>query len=136
MNQALVDTGPLVALYNKNDAHHDECVDAARDLPRGLLTCWPVLTEAAWLLRERPAGLSRLLSDVEQGSFALVSLGAAAVPWIGHFLERYANVPAQLADAALMYLADREQVGTIFTLDRRDFSIYRTDTGAALHIVP
>ena len=58
------------------------------------------------------------------------------VPWIIAFLERYATAEAQLADAALMYLAEREGIDTVFTLDRRDFSIYRTTDGRALTIIP
>ncbi len=51
-------------------------------------------------------------------------------------MDRYASLGAQLADAALMYIAEREGINTVFTLDRRDFSVYRTTDGRALSILP
>jgi predicted nucleic acid-binding protein len=51
-------------------------------------------------------------------------------------MERYATIRAQLADAALMFIAEREAIDTVFTLDRRDFAVYRTSDGQALTIVP
>ncbi len=52
------------------------------------------------------------------------------------FMERYKQLGAQLADAALMYLTEREGIATVFTLDRRDFSVYRTVAGHPLQLVP
>jgi predicted nucleic acid-binding protein len=66
----------------------------------------------------------------------LVELDEVALRWIISFLERYASAGAQMADAAVMYIAERDGIETVFTLDRRDFSVYRTTDGRALHIVP
>lgn len=73
---------------------------------------------------------------VASGAVRLVDLDAAALSWIVGFMERYASLGAQLADAALMFIAEREGVDTAFTLDRRDFGVYRTTTGRALAVVP
>ncbi len=59
-----------------------------------------------------------------------------AFHWIMAFLERYSSIGVQMADAALMYIAEREDIDTVFTLDRRDFSVYRTTDGRALNIIP
>src|SRR5947209_5864579 len=73
---------------------------------------------------------------IESGLVKLVELDAMALAWIIAFMERYASAKAQMADAALMYIAEREGIDTVFTLDRRDFSIYRTTDGRALAILP
>ncbi|HMC64629.1 MAG TPA: PIN domain-containing protein [Gemmataceae bacterium] len=134
--RVLLDTGPLVAILSERDAHHAECVEQLRTLSPPLLTCWPVLTEAAWLLRGQPRGLQSLLKGGETGVYQLLPLDETALPWLAKFLSRYQNVGAQLADAALVYLAEREGIDLVFTLDRRDFSIYRFGRNRSFRLLP
>jgi uncharacterized protein len=134
--RAVADTGPLVAIIRKREKAHRKCVAALKLIRPPLLTCWPVLTEAAWLLRGEPGATKALGSLVQSGSVKLVELDEAALHWIVAFLERYASVGAQMADAAVMYIAEREGIDTVFTLDRRDFSVYRTTDGRAVEILP
>ena len=95
-----------------------------------------MLTEAAWLLRDEPGGINAIGGLIASGAVRLVELDSAALPWMIAFLGRYASAGAHLADATLMYLAEREDIDTVFTLDYRDFSIYRTTDGRALTILP
>ncbi len=134
--RAVADTGPLVAIIRKREKAHRKCVDALKTLRPPLLTCWPVLTEAEWLLRGEPGGVRALGALVQSQSVKLVELDESALHWMIEFLERYASLGAQMADAAVMYIAERERIETVFTLDRRDFSVYRTTDGRALNIVP
>lgn len=135
-DRAVVDTGPLVAILRDREAAHDRCVATLKTLRPPLLTCWPVLTEATWLLRHEPGGARALGALVASGTVRLVELDEQALSWAVGFMERYASAGAQLADAVVMYLAEREQIEVIFTLDRRDFAIYRTTDGRALKVVP
>lgn len=120
----LVDTGPLVAIVNARDASHKTCADILRDCRLPLLTTWPVITEAAWLLRNVPQGVSKLLGMVESGIVECLELDADAAAWISHELERYADLKPQFADVSLLYIAAQEDLNEIFTLDRRDFVVY------------
>lgn len=134
--RAVVDTGPLVAIARRREQGHAACVDALKQLRSPLVTCWPVLTEAARLLRGEP-GAMRVIGDlVRCGALEIVELDEAALHWIVGFLERYASAGAQLADAALVYIAETEGIDVVFTLDRRDFSIYRSTDGRALSLIP
>jgi predicted nucleic acid-binding protein len=90
----------------------------------------------ASLLRKEPGGMKAIGGLIESGMVRLVELDEPALSWIIAYMDRYASAGAQLADAALMYLAEREGIDSVFTLDRRDFSIYRTTEGRALSIVP
>jgi uncharacterized protein len=134
--RAVADTGPLVAIIRKREKAHRKCVAALKMFRPPLLTCWPVLTEAAWLLRGEPGGVKALGGLVQSGSVKLVELDEYALHWIIAFVERYASANAQMADAAVMYIAEREGIDTVFTLDRRDFSVYRATDGRVLNILP
>jgi predicted nucleic acid-binding protein len=136
MNRVLADTGPLVALLNPNDQYHEVCTEALRHLPAPLFTCWPVITEAVWLLRTRPEAVQRLLGSIGKGFLELLPLEGNEAGSIALKLKRYAAIRPQLADVALVHLADREEIDTIFTLDRRDFSIYRSRRKTRFRIVP
>jgi len=135
-DRSLIDTGPLVAIYSEVDAEHERCILALTKLTPPLLTCWPVLTEAAWLLRKRSDALLRIFQGFEHGLFALPSLSADDLPAIAAILRRYEDIGLQLADATLAYLADREGIRTVFTLDRRDFTIIRLKRNRALRLIP
>jgi len=136
MKRVLLDTGPLVAILSERDHHHDECVEQLRQLAPPLLTCWPVITEAAWLLRNDLAAVQRMLAGFEVGLLELLPLDEEAAPWISSFVARYADLGAQLADACLVYLAEREGIETVFTLDRRDFTVYRYGKNKSFTLIP
>ena len=132
----LVDTGPLVAIASARDQHHQICVNQLRLLQPPLLTCWPVITEAAWLLRHHGSAVERLLGSFDVGLLKMLMLDDQAPSWLAAFLRRYRTMGAQIADGALVYLAERERIDTLFTLDRRDFSVYRLGNGRSLRILP
>ena len=136
MKQILLDTGPLVAVLSSEDEHHDACTDALRNMPGPLLSCWPVITEAAWLLRRFPSAVRQLLRSIDAGFLELLPLAGAEAEAIAALMNRYEDIHPQLADVALVYLANREKIDTIFTLDRRDFSIFRYGRKSSFHIVP
>ena len=134
--QVLVDTGPLVALLDGSDAWHSVCVETSKELPVPLLTCWPVIAEAAWLLRQSPQAMDALLARCEDGTLDVCHLEAEDVKRIRRMLLKYADIGAHLADAALVRLAEREKLDTIFTLDQHDFRIYRLEGNRSLRIIP
>ena len=136
IDRVLIDAGPMVALFSKGDEHYQRCGDTLTTLGPPLLTCWPVVAEAAWLLRNRPEALRNLFGSFNSGLFALLVLDASDLPAIMALMRRYEDARLQLADAALAHLADRENIRTVFTLDRRDFSIIRLKRNRTLKIIP
>jgi uncharacterized protein len=132
----LTDTGPMVGLFSEDDQHHRRCRDALPAITPPLFTCWPVLTEAAWLLRKRPDTLHKLFGSFDDGFFALLPLDASDLPAIASLMRRYASIGLQFADAALAHLAERENIRTVFTTDRRDFSIIRLKRNRVLRLIP
>jgi predicted nucleic acid-binding protein len=136
MKRVLADTGPIVAILSRRDQHHKICLDALRDMPGPLFTCWPVITEAAWLLRRNANAIQQLLNSIEVGLFEILALTTEDAKPIAAVMKKYRNIRIRLADAALVHLAARDGVDTVFTLDRRDFSVYRLPRGKPFQILP
>jgi uncharacterized protein len=131
----LLDTGPLVAILSATDEYHERCVDVLKTFRQRPVTCWPVLTESAWLLRTNAGAVAKMFAHMHAGLFELAEIPAESGDWLSRFLLRYSDLPAQLADAALVYLAETRRLETVFTLDRRDFAVYRTTDNRTLSIV-
>ena len=136
MRRVLADTGPLVALLSPNDHSHQLCLSAWKELPEPLLTCWPVVTEAAWLLRDAPRAVKQLLLSIQDGILEVLPFSGTESGRISELLHQYESLRPQFADATLVYLAHRENIDTIFTLDRRDFLVYRTARKKPFHLIP
>jgi predicted nucleic acid-binding protein len=136
MGAVLVDTGPLVAVLAKRDQYHAVSVEVLKQLQPPLVTCWPVITEAAYLLRQSPAALQNLFRMLEGGFLVLAQLDSTSAPWFAQFFDQYRDQEPQLADAALVYLAEREQIDTVFTLDHRHFSVFRLPGNRHLNLLP
>lgn len=135
MNRVLVDTGPLVAILSPRDQFHETCTEALKDLAPPLYTCWPVLTEAAWLLRFDPS-VEKLLQAAIFGLYRNLQLDETDGMEIAAILKKYRRLKPQLADAALVHLARREHIEAVFTVDHRDFRIYRPAPNKTFRIVP
>ena len=125
-----------MAILSESDEHHLACVGQLRRIEGPLLTCWPVITEAAWLLRTHPAAVATILSSFDGRPFGLASLGEADLPGIAAILARYRDLDIQLADASLVHVARREKIDTVFTLDRRGFGVLRLANGKKFHLIP
>jgi uncharacterized protein len=136
VNRVLIDTGPLVAILSPNERTHQVCLSTLKSLPHSPITCWPVITEAMWLLRGFPLAIKKLLAAINGGTIELPAVNSTEAGQIGLIMEQYESLRPQFADAMLVYLAHREGIDTIFTLDRRDFSAYRSGRKKPFHLLP
>jgi predicted nucleic acid-binding protein len=134
--EVLIDTGPMVAIVSKDDAHHHQCVAQLEHLRGPFFTTWPVVTEALWLVRRDSTAVSAVFNGFAAGLWALVPLGPESLPWLEVFLGRYRKLGARLADASLVYLAEYQGIDTVFTLDYRDFTVYRFQKNKRLKLIP
>jgi len=134
----LTDTGPLIALVNKNDPNHQRCLDVTKRLPAGpLVTTWPCFTEAMYLIFQAggyPAQ-AELWRWRTAGRLLLHDLTGNEVDRMAAMMDKYKDRPMDLADASLVAAAERLDMQRIFTLDS-DFYIYRLADGSALECIP
>src|SRR5438105_11415473 len=113
------------AIFDAGDAHHRDCVEALKYIPGRLLTTWPAVTQALQLLAAARPACDALLELIERGQLLPIELGAAEMPRVRELMAKYADLPMDFADATLVATAERESIRSIFTVDRKDFSIYR-----------
>ena len=132
----LVDAGPLIALIHADDRHHERCVATLRELDEPLGTVWPALTEAMYLLNFSWKAQEALWEMLERGVVTLLPVEDADLARMHDLMKKYRDLPMDLADAALVAVAEREKVRRIFTLDRRDFAIYRPAKLGRFAILP
>lgn len=132
----LVDTGPLVALFDPSDRAHSTCKSALAGLRRmRRVSSIAVLTEATHLLGFSSAAQQALLTFCAAGALEIADFGAADVSRAAALMNRYADLPMDFADATLIVLAERLGCTSVFTLDRRDFAAYRVGR-RALRVIP
>lgn len=125
----IADTGFLVAFWNARDAHHQWARGLALHAP--LLTCEPVLTEAAYLLGTSEPLLQMVMDGDISSAFDLDENAPALIQW----LARYGDIDPGLTDACVVRMAELSPRCEVLTTDRRDFSIYRTLSGKPLKCV-
>jgi predicted nucleic acid-binding protein len=136
MPAVLVDAGPLLALLDRSDPNHDRCGKTLRSIRDPLVTVWPVFTEAMYLLRFSWDAQEALWEMVEMEALRLLPMDDADMPRIRELMRKYRDLPMDLADAALVCVAEREKLRRIFTLDRRDFAVYRLERLGHFSVLP
>jgi predicted nucleic acid-binding protein len=120
---AICDTGPLVAYLNRHDPYHMWAVAVMKHVRPPMLTCEPVLTEAVYFLREDGLEVDPLFRLLERGALRLQFDVSTHWPRIRTLMARFANM--DLADASIVVMSELNARSEVFTVDRRDFSIYR-----------
>jgi predicted nucleic acid-binding protein len=124
MRSILADAGPLVALFDKSDAQHSRALAFIRNQEMELITTTPVIGEVMALLRfsvETQIEFLHWVQDVVTVDIHLVN----DLPRVVEIMLKYADLPADFADASLVAAAERRGINTIASVDK-DFSIYRT----------
>lgn len=118
----LVDASFLVALWRRNDQHHEWAIREAQLHPPPWLTCEAALSEADHLLS--PDGCATLRTACRRGAIILTSFEGDALLPLLDLLDKYADVPMSLADAGLVRLTEIMPNSLLLTTDT-DFKIYR-----------
>ncbi len=132
----LVDAGPLVALIHADDREHGRCKKVLDSLHDSMGTVWPAFTEAMYLLSFSSRAQDALWELIEMQAVQILSLDAGDIPRMRELMRKYRDLPMDLADAALVRVAEREKLRRVFTLDRRDFGIYRPARMGRFSVIP
>ena len=135
-DELLLDTGAFVALVDRDEKLHGDCVAALEKWNGPVVTTEAVLTETLYLVGPQWRAQKTCLEFVLRGAFHLVPSSAKSLQRVAVLMERYRNVPMDFADATLVVLAEELETDWVFTLDHRGFSTYRMNRNRPFHIVP
>ena len=124
MTPVLLDAGPIVALLDRSEIHHEQCAELASALEAPLVTCEAVLAEACYLLRRLKGATAAVLDNVDRGNILVPYRITGRATHVAKLMKKYANLPMDLADACLVDMASELGTGRVWTFDA-DFQVYR-----------
>jgi uncharacterized protein len=134
--EVLIDTGAILALLDKADRWHVLCVSTIAMLRLPLLTSEAVLTETFHLIRRSKTEMDAVWALLRSGTIVLTTIEHSELAQISTLMTRYKDRPMDFADATLVFLAERESIQAIFTVDQSDFATYRIAGKRRFRILP
>ncbi len=134
--ELLLDTGAFVALVDRDEKAHEDCVAALETWNGLVVTTEAVLTETLYLLGPQWRTQKNALEFILRGAFQLVPASATSLKRVSALMERYRNVPMDYADATLVALGEELETDWVFTVDRRGFGLYRLGQRKTFQIIP
>lgn len=133
---ALIDTGAILAMLDRTDRWHKVCVDAFQQLRLPLLTSEAVLTELFHVAGDSRTEMEAAWSLIRTGAIVLAPIEDAELRHVHALMSRYWDRPMDFADATLVYLAKRESLSTVLTVDHADFDTYRIEGRRRFRVLP
>ena len=124
MKQILIDSGPLIALFDASDKYHHEAVNFIKTNKYPLVTTLASITETLYLLDFNRNAQIDFLEWVHRGAVEIHNIERDDFERIKELTIKYRDLPMDFADSCLVYLAEKLNLNTIATIDR-DFTIYR-----------
>jgi len=125
MRNTLIDAGPIISLFDKSDRYHSAILAFMEGFEGNLITTWPVVTECMYMLRFSQKVQLNFLKWIERGALTLHQVEGSDLYRLMHLVEKYRDVPMDLADASLILVAEKLETDKIITIDG-DFYVYRT----------
>jgi predicted nucleic acid-binding protein len=134
MRAAIVDTGPLVAFFDRAERHHRWATERIDELQAPLLVCEPVLAETMYLLGRHRSAQDTLLDLIANGALQIAFHVDDHVAELRKLLRKYVDRPMSLADACVVRMAEIHERHDVLTLDS-DFLVYRKHGRAPLPLI-
>jgi uncharacterized protein len=134
MRAAIVDTGPLVAFFDRAERHHRWVAERIVELEAPLLLCEPVLAEAMHLLARMPRAQDAVLGLLENGALRIAFRVEDHLASVRTLLRKYRDRPMSLADACIVRMAELNAQHAVLTLDA-DFLVYRKHGRTPLELI-
>ena len=133
---AILDTGPWVALIDRSESRHAECVQWLKDFSGRLYSTEAVLTEVLYLLNFSIIAQCAALDFILESVVEIVPANTKSLKKTKSLMKKYADLPMDFADATLVCLATDAGIQNIVTFDKKDFAIYKLSKTKSFTIIP
>jgi predicted nucleic acid-binding protein len=133
---AILDTGPWVALIDRSESRHTECIQWLKNFSGRLYSTEAVLTEVLYILNFSIIARCAALDFVLKSVVEIVPSSTASLKKTKNLIKKYADLPMDFADATIVCLANETGMQNIVTFDQKDFSIYRLPKKKSFTIMP
>ena len=134
--ELLLDTGAFVALVDRSEVKHADCVAVLEGWTGPIITTEAILTETLYLVGPELPPQKACLEFFLRGAFLLVPSSKASLQRVTALMEKYHDLPMDFSDATLVTLGEESGIDQVFTLDRRGFSTYRLHGKKAFRLLP
>ncbi|TDO94052.1 hypothetical protein DFR79_10417 [Halanaerobium saccharolyticum] len=132
MKNTLVDAGPLIALFDKDDIYHQQILEFLKSYNCHLYTTWPVITETLHMLSFSTEVQLDFLNWLDRGGLRVLNFDQRVLKRVISLTKKHNDSPVDFADASLVALAEREDIKDIISIDS-DFDVYKTKKNTFLN---
>lgn len=124
MINTLIDAGPMIALFDKDDQYHPDIIEFLQGYNGNLFTSWPVVTEVTHILDFSVLAQIDFLKWINKGGIEIVEISETGLKRIIHLIQKYSDQPMDFADGSLMWISEKYHINNIVTIDS-DYYVYR-----------
>jgi len=132
----IMDTGPWVALIDRSEERHKECVEWLKGFKGNIFSSESVLTEVLHLLNFSLRAQSAAVNFVLREAITLVPSSLESLKRVKRLMEKYKDIPMDYADATLVSIAEDLSITHVVTFDIKDFGIYRLSSKQSFVVLP
>ena len=132
MKNIIVDAGPLIALFDKDDKYHNSVIKFLKTFDGQLVTSWPVITEVTHLLSFNINVQIDFLEWLKREAVTIINFENIHLERIIQLSKKYSDVPMDLADSSLIVIAELTNITDIITIDS-NYYIYKTKNKKSLN---
>jgi uncharacterized protein len=125
VEKSIIDAGPIISLFDKDDRYHKPVLEFIKDNKLKLISTWPVVTEVTHMLTFNIAVQLDFLRWLSNGAIEIIDISIEKLDDIIKMMEKYSDIPMDLADASLIYISEEYKINKIITIDS-EYYIYRT----------
>ena len=134
--RAIIDTGPWVALIDRSESRHAECVRWLKNFSGSLYSTEAVLTEVLYILNFSMTAQGAALDFVLKSVVEIVPSNIDSLKKTKSLMKKYTDLPMDFADATIVVLAAETGIRHVVTFDKKDFSIYKLPKKKSFTIAP